>query len=275
MNWTDWSQSRRRGCNCCNLQNQPFSGGRFGCASIFSNLALKRRRYYVSSVRKSCVCCKVNSNILQQVETFLGWNSRVMEDRSRRSYTDGKSKRSSVWALSLCFHKNKSFQTPQGCEFANQSWLVPVLTYGLQSLAMAERVLSQAQAEEMNFFRRVHGVTFHDKMCNCGIGKTHCMSSHFCVERRSHLSWFGPVSRMLRERLTRQVLLATSTGTPARGRSRNRWSDCIFDLTCPITVWSQKDYQRFVNPVGISCPLIAADSATLIRGRVGMKMNNF
>jgi len=53
---------------------------------------------------------------------------------------------------------------------------------------------------------------------------------NFCVERRSHLSWFGHVSRMPRERLTRQVLLVKNTGTRPKGRSRNRWTGCISDL---------------------------------------------
>jgi len=36
---------------------------------------------------------------------------------------------------------------------------------------MAERMLSQAQTEEMGFWRKVHGVTLRDKVRRCEIVK--------------------------------------------------------------------------------------------------------
>jgi len=47
-------------------------------------------------------------------------------------------------------------------------------------------------------------------------------------EKNSILLW----SRMSQERLTRQVLPATSTEKRSGGRPRSRWSDCTSDLAC-------------------------------------------
>jgi len=42
-----------------------------------------------------------------------------------------------------------------------KSVFVQILTYGHE--VMTERTLSQVQAADMEFLRRVHGVTLHDK----------------------------------------------------------------------------------------------------------------
>jgi len=44
-----------------------------------------------------------------------------------------------------------------------KSVFVQILTYGHESWVMTERTLSQVQAADMEFLRRVHGVTLHDK----------------------------------------------------------------------------------------------------------------
>jgi len=54
------------------------------------------------------------------------------------------------------------------------------------------------------------------------------MSNHF-YKLRFQLHWFGYLSRMLQERLARQVLLATPMGKWPGDRPRTRWSDCISD----------------------------------------------
>ena len=45
------------------------------------------------------------------------------------------------------------------------------LAYGHESWVMAERVLSQVQAVEMGFLRRVHGLELRDKVRSCDIFK--------------------------------------------------------------------------------------------------------
>jgi len=50
-----------------------------------------------------------------------------------------------------------------------KSIFVPKLTYGHKSCARTEGVLSQVQAAETGFLRRIHGVTLHDKVHSCEI----------------------------------------------------------------------------------------------------------
>ena len=47
---------------------------------------------------------------------------------------------------------------------------------------------------------------------------------------RSHLRWFGHVSRMPQERLPKQALLTKANGRRPVGRPRTRWTDYIEDL---------------------------------------------
>ena len=50
-----------------------------------------------------------------------------------------------------------------------KSFFVPIFTYSHESWVMTERILSQVQATEMGFLRRVNGVTLHDKVRSCEI----------------------------------------------------------------------------------------------------------
>jgi len=50
--------------------------------------------------------------------------------------------------------------------------LVPMLTYGHESWVMTEGVISQVQAAEMGFLRRVHGVTLGNTVRSCEIRET-------------------------------------------------------------------------------------------------------
>jgi len=69
---------------------------------------------------------------------------------------------------------------------------------------------------------------FHDKVRSCEIRKAHIVGSLLGIET-SQLRWFGHVTRMLQERLARQVLVATPNGEQP-GRPRARCSDYISDL---------------------------------------------
>ena len=49
---------------------------------------------------------------------------------------------------------------------------VPILTYGHESLVMTERVRSQVQASEMEFLRKIDGVTLSNKVRSSEIRKS-------------------------------------------------------------------------------------------------------
>jgi len=116
---------------------------------------------------------------------------------------------------------------------AFKSVFVSILTYGHESWVMTEKILSQVQAAEMGFLRRVHVVTLRDKVRSSEIHKALNVEPLLRIER-SQLHWFGHVSRMPHQRLVWQDLLAKPAGKRRRGRPRTRWRDYISDL-----VWSR------------------------------------
>jgi len=81
----------------------------------------------------------------------------------------------------------------------------------------------------MGFLRKVLDVTLRDKEHRSEIRKARDVKLLLRIDR-SQIRWFGHVSRMLQERLARQVLLATPTGKRPRGRPKTRWPDYIPDL---------------------------------------------
>jgi len=90
------------------------------------------------------------------------------------------------------------------------SVFAPTLIYVNECWVMTERVLSQIQAAEIGFLRRVHGVTLRDEVSISGIRKALNVESVLRLERYQ-LRCFGLVTRLAQERLVKRVLLATST----------------------------------------------------------------
>jgi len=95
-------------------------------------------------------------------------------------------------------------------------------------------VLFQLEATEIGFLQRVNGVTLRDKVRTCETSKALNIEPFFLWIKRSLLFWFGHLTRMLQERLTRWVLQATPTGKWPRGPPSTRWRDYVFDL-----IWSR------------------------------------
>jgi len=78
---------------------------------------------------------------------------------------------------------------------------------------MTERVLAHIQETEVRFLRGVHGVTRRDKVRSYEIHRTLNVEP-LRIER----SQYGHVTRVTKDELARQVLLATSTGIRPRDR---------------------------------------------------------
>jgi len=136
----------------------------------------------------------------------------------------------------LCGHKTGDSNTTK--QSIIKPVFVPTLTYGHESWVITERILSQVQAAEMRFLRKVHGVTLI-----------------LLRIKRSQLDWFGHVSRMPLERLQRKVLLAARTGKRSRTSPRTMWRDYmlgpvfVWTLLGPVFVWSQQNYHRLLKSV--------------------------
>ena len=86
------------------------------------------------------------------------------------------------------------------------------------------------QAYEMRFFRKIKGVTMFDKHHNTAIRESLNSESLLFRIERSQLRWFGHVSRMPQERLSKQTLYAEVSGKRPVGRPRTRWLDYIENL---------------------------------------------
>ena len=97
---------------------------------------------------------------------------------------------------------------------------VPILTYGHESWVMTERMRSQVQASEMRFLRRIEGVALFNKVRSSEIRKSLNIEPLLLRIERSQLRWFGHVSRMPQERLTKQALHAKANGRRPVGRPR-------------------------------------------------------
>ena len=85
--------------------------------------------------------------------------------------------------LIALWSQNGSFQTPQIYVF--KSIIVPILTYDPESWVMTVIILSQVQAAEMGFLRRVDGVTLRDKVGSGEIRRVLNVES-FSSELRDH-----------------------------------------------------------------------------------------
>ena len=81
----------------------------------------------------------------------------------------------------------------------------PILTYGHESWIMTERVRSQVQASEMRFLQRIEGVTLFNSVRSSEIRKSLNIEPLFLRIESSQLRWFGHVSRMLQQRLSKQA----------------------------------------------------------------------
>ena len=128
-----------------------------------------------------------------------------------------------------------------------RSIFVPILTYGHESWVMTERMRSQVQASEMRFLRRIEGVSLLDKVRNSEIQNSLGVESLLLRIERSQLRWFGHVSRMPQERLSKQVLSALSNDKRPVGRPRKRWMDHVEDLTWNRLGLRQNEANEVVN----------------------------
>jgi len=81
------------------------------------------------------------SGICEEIDTWIGKANAVLRELYRCVVT--KRELSNTIKLSVF-----------------KSVFVPILSYGHESWVMTERILTQVQAPEMGFLRRVHGVTW-------------------------------------------------------------------------------------------------------------------
>jgi len=64
-----------------------------------------------------------------------------------------------------------------------KSVLVPIVTYGHESLENTKRMLYQVQAAEMGFSQRIHGATLRGTVRRISVKFAKAMSSHFSEQK--------------------------------------------------------------------------------------------
>ena len=111
-----------------------------------------------------------------------------------------------------------------------KSIFVPIFTYGHESWVMTEKVRSQMLASEMRILRKIKSVTMFHKHRNTAIRESSDIELLLSPIERSQLRWFGNVSRMPHERLSKQTLFGKVSGKRPVGRRRTRWLNYIKNL---------------------------------------------
>ena len=91
---------------------------------------------------------------------------------------------------------------------------------------MTERVRSQVQASKMRFLQKIKGVKLLTRCRSLEIRKPLVLL--LLQIERSYLRWFGHVSRMPQEKLSKQALLAKVNRKKTIGRPRT---------TVNISIW--------------------------------------
>ena len=175
---------------------------------------------------------QVNGATLKQVEKFKYLGVAFTSDGRQDEELDTRIGKASAVMRALHYSVVMKRELSKKAKLSIfKAVFVPILTYGRESRwVMTKRMLSQVQASEMSFLRRIERVTLFNKVRSSEIRKSRNIKPLLLRIERSQLRWFGHVSRMPQERLPKQALLAKTNGRRSVGRPRTRWTDYIEDL---------------------------------------------
>ena len=96
---------------------------------------------------------------------------------------------------------------------------------------MLTALLSRVQAAEMGFLRRISGLTLLDKVKSEDIRESLDIELLLLRLERSHMRWYGHVTRMSQEKTAKKQLYSTPIGRRPRGRPRTQRRDYVEDLS--------------------------------------------
>lgn len=111
---------------------------------------------------------------------------------------------------------------------AYDSCILPVLTYGLETMAITQKAAEQLRVAQRAMERKMLGVTLRDKIRNSRIRERTKITD--VVERVASLKWkwIGHVMRQEPDRWTQKVILWRPRGTKrSAGRPKKRWIDDV------------------------------------------------
>ena len=103
----------------------------------------------------------------------------------------------------------------------------PAVLYGMETVAVTERMVKKMEAAELKMARWALGVTLKDKVRNeyiWGTAKIRRIGEKLRGER---LRWFGHVKRREESYIGRRMMKIEIPGKRTRGKPRRRWNDNI------------------------------------------------
>ena len=112
----------------------------------------------------------------------------------------------------------------------HETLLVPVLTYGSETVLWKEKERSRTRAVQIDNLRGLLGIRRMDRVPNARAREL-CEVTKGVDERidKGVLRWFGPVERMEKERIAKRVYVGECAGSSSVGRPRKRWIDTVND----------------------------------------------
>lgn len=128
--------------------------------------------------------------------------------------------------------------------------VVPTVLYGCESWALPDRLRSKVNAVGMDYLRSV-----------CGIRRVDCIRNERVLEEcgvedaitkildKSSLRWFGHITRMPENRITKEIYVGAVEGSRPIGRPAKTWEDSIREIFERYKVPSRRNRRTCVNRV--------------------------
>ena len=112
----------------------------------------------------------------------------------------------------------------------HETLLIPVLTYGSETMLWKENERSRIRAVQMDNLRGLLGIRRMDRVLNAQI-RDLCGVKKGLDERINEgmLQWFGHVERMENDRTAKRVYIGECTGSCSVVKLRKRWIDMVKD----------------------------------------------
>ena len=103
----------------------------------------------------------------------------------------------------------------------------PAVLYGMETVAVTERMVKKMEVAELKMVRWALGVTLKDKVRNEYIWGTAKIRRIGEMLRGERLRWFGHVKRREESYIGRRMMKIEIPGKRTRGKPRRRWNDNI------------------------------------------------
>ena len=113
----------------------------------------------------------------------------------------------------------------------HESLLVPVFTYGSETMIWKEKKRSRIRAVQIHNLRDLLGIRIIDKVPNARIKQLWVVIKG--VNEKIHggdLQLFGHVERMENDRIAKRVYVGDCAGSRSVGMPRKRWIDTMMDF---------------------------------------------